>query len=54
MIKTLAERYKLVLISNGPMDMQNTAIEALGIRNFFDYILISGDASVLYRKPNPF
>lgn len=53
MIKTLAERYKLVLISNGPMDMQNTAIEALGIGNFFDYILISGDPSVLYRKPNP-
>ncbi len=53
MIKTLTERYKLVLISNGPEDMQKAAIESLGITNFFDYILISGDPSVTYRKPNP-
>lgn len=53
MLKTLSGRYKLVLISNGPMDMQNAAIEALGIGNYFDSILISGDPTVLYRKPNP-
>lgn len=53
MIKALSQRYKLVLISNGPMDMQNATIDTLGISRFFTSILISGDPSVLYRKPNP-
>ncbi|MBA2728643.1 MAG: HAD family hydrolase [Parachlamydiaceae bacterium] len=53
MIKTLSERYKLALISNGPMDMQCAAIKSLGIGNFFNTILISGDPAVLFRKPNP-
>jgi putative hydrolase of the HAD superfamily len=53
MLKTLSERYKLVLISNGPADMQNSAIDAIDIRKYFDFILISGDPTVIYRKPNP-
>lgn len=53
LLESLSKNYKLALITNGPLDMQNATIDALNIRNFFDVILISGDPHVRYRKPNP-
>lgn len=53
LLESLSKNYKLALITNGPMDMQNATIDALDIRNFFEIILISGDPRVGYRKPNP-
>lgn len=53
LLATLAQTYQLGLITNGPLDMQNAAIDSLGIRDFFKTIIISGDPSVGFRKPNP-
>src|SRR5207253_374211 len=53
LLESLSKNYKLALITNGPMDMQNATIDALGIRSFFDVILISGDPHIRFRKPNP-
>jgi putative hydrolase of the HAD superfamily len=53
MLKALSDQYKLAIISNGPTDMQNAAIDTLGIRSYFETILISGDPKIQYRKPNP-
>ncbi len=43
----------LALITNGPEDMQRAAIQAVGIERYFQRILVSGDADVAVRKPNP-
>lgn len=53
LLQSLSRNYQLVLVTNGPMDMQNAAIDALAIRSYFDSILISGDPDVQFRKPNP-
>lgn len=41
------------IVSNGPSDMQRAALDKADIKHFFDDVLISGDAEVAIRKPNP-
>jgi putative hydrolase of the HAD superfamily len=41
------------IVSNGPSDMQRAAISITNLGSYFDRILISGDADVAVRKPNP-
>ena len=41
------------LITNGPEDMQRAAVRAVGLEEYFQTILISGDENVGVRKPNP-
>jgi putative hydrolase of the HAD superfamily len=43
-------KYKLAIITNGSNSMQNRKIDALGIRTFFDKIIISSDVGM--RKPD--
>ncbi len=42
-IEKLHGRFPLGLITNGPADIQNQEIDTLGIRHFFDHILIEGE-----------
>ena len=41
------------IVSNGPSDMQRAALAKVDIMHFFDAVLVSGDADVAVRKPNP-
>ena len=41
------------LLTNGTSDMQRKAVQAVGIESSFKRILVSGDADVGVRKPNP-
>lgn len=41
----------LALVSNGPADMQRSALRALGFEGLFDAVLVSGDPEVGARKP---
>jgi putative hydrolase of the HAD superfamily len=43
--------YRLGMITNGQTDMQNRTINALGLRGYFDAIIISEEAGV--KKPDP-
>ena len=43
----------LALLTNGPADMQRAAVRAVGLECFFKRLLVSGDADVAVRKPNP-
>ncbi|RIW32736.1 HAD family hydrolase [Bacillus salacetis] len=45
-----AKGYKLGMITNGRTDVQNGTIDALGLRDYFDMILISEEAGV--KKPD--
>ena len=47
-----ASRWPLVLISNGPVDMQRAALTQTGIEGFFKDVIISGDPDVAARKPD--
>jgi putative hydrolase of the HAD superfamily len=50
-LKYLVNRkYKLAIITNGSNSMQNRKIDALGIRTYFDEIIISSDAGM--KKPD--
>lgn len=52
-LKTLKkENYKLALITNGNSKVQNNKIDGLGIRKYFDLILISDDYKPRRRKPD--
>lgn len=42
-IEALYGKFPLGLITNGPADIQNQEIDTLGIRRFFDHILIEGE-----------
>ena len=50
----LKYRYKLILITNGNYNIQNSKIDALKIREYFDLILISDDFIPPKRKPNTY
>lgn len=43
----------LALVTNGPADMQRAAIARLGIGGRFRRVIVSGDADVAARKPDP-
>jgi len=51
-LQDFASTYKLGLITNGPFDMQQAVIERLGIKKYFDVLIISGDFEVGIRKPD--
>ena len=48
-----AHNLPLALVTNGTSDMQRKAVRAVGIESCFKRILVSGDADVAVRKPNP-
>ena len=48
-----AHNLPLALVTNGTSDMQRDAVRAVGLETFFKRILVSGDADVGVRKPNP-
>lgn len=41
------------IVTNGPADMQWAAIRKVGLEPHFQAIVVSGDADVAVRKPNP-
>lgn len=43
----------LALVTNGPADMQHSAVRAVGLEGYFTRLVISGDAEVAVRKPDP-
>ncbi|MCH8275067.1 MAG: HAD family hydrolase [Armatimonadetes bacterium] len=42
-LQQLKGRYCMCLITNGPADIQRQEVETLGIKGFFDHILIEGE-----------
>jgi len=44
---------RLGLVTNGPVDMQRAALEALGLERHFRAVIVSGDPDVGARKPSP-
>src|SRR5690242_15451798 len=50
-LASLAERYPLGIITNGPSDSQHAVIVALHLERFFRWRIVSGDATVGIRKP---
>ena len=46
-------RLPLALVTNGPADMQLAAVRAVGLESSFKRLVISGDAVVGVRKPDP-
>ncbi|MGD6805031.1 HAD family hydrolase [Rossellomorea vietnamensis] len=43
--------YKIGMVTNGMSDIQNKTIDSLGIRSYFDTIIISEEAGI--KKPDP-
>ncbi len=50
-LASLAERYPLGIITNGPSDSQHAVIAALHLERFFRWRIVSGNATVGIRKP---
>lgn len=50
-LASLAERYPLGIITNGPSDSQHAVIAALHLERFFRWRIVSGDATIGIRKP---
>jgi HAD superfamily hydrolase (TIGR01549 family) len=48
---TLHERYRLVIVTNGPEDLQRSKIERFGLQHRVDGIVISGALGI--HKPDP-
>ncbi len=48
-----SQNLPIALITNGTADMQRDAVRAVGLTDVFKRILVSGDADVAVRKPNP-
>ena len=48
-----AHRLPLALVTNGPADMQHGAVWKVGLGSYFKHLVISGDAAVGVRKPDP-
>ncbi len=49
----LTKRYPLGIITNGPSDAQHAVIAALRLERFCRWRIVSGDATVGIRKPQP-
>ncbi len=49
----LAQRHPLGIITNGPSDAQHAVIAALRLEDVFRWRIVSGDAAVGIRKPQP-
>ena len=50
-LTTLKEHFKLAILTNGLVDVQNKKLDRLGIRDYFDCIIISEEVGV--DKPDP-
>jgi HAD superfamily hydrolase (TIGR01549 family) len=50
-VRAASQRFKLGLLTNGPADIQRLKIEQSGLAEYFDAVVISGEAGV--GKPNP-
>ena len=48
-----AHHLPLALVTNGPADMQLEAVRAVGVEPYLKRLVISGDAAVGVRKPDP-
>ncbi len=53
-LSSIFSNYKIVLITNGREKIQNIKIDLLGIRKYFDLILISDMYEIPKRKPDSF
>ncbi|MFB6291592.1 MAG: HAD family hydrolase [Candidatus Bipolaricaulia bacterium] len=51
LVKKLAGKFKLGLLTNGPSDLQRRKIDVLGIESWFDEIIVSGEHGLA--KPDP-
>ncbi len=45
-LETLAKRYPLGLITNGPADIQNQEVDTVGIRKYLTHIFIEGEMRI--------
>lgn len=52
-LQRLGAHWPLGLITNGPSDAQRTVVDALGLTAAFRWLLVSGDADLGIRKPDP-
>ncbi|HEV7214178.1 MAG TPA: HAD family hydrolase [Chloroflexota bacterium] len=52
-LQRLGASWPLGLITNGPSDAQRAVVDVLGISDSFRWLLVSGDADVGVRKPDP-
>ena len=52
-LQQLSATWPLGLITNGPGDAQRAVVEALGLASVFRWLLVSGDADLGIRKPDP-
>lgn len=50
-VKALAPKFQLGIVSNGLPDVQYQKLETLGIRHFFDCVVLSEELGI--RKPDP-
>jgi len=51
LFKSLSGKFKLGLLTNGPSNLQRRKIDVLGINNWFDEIIVSGEHDLA--KPDP-
>ena len=49
----LKTQYRLAILTDGHVHIQEQKIDTLGIRDFFEYVLITDSLGVEYRKPSP-
>jgi len=52
-LQRLGATWPLGLITNGPSDAQRVVVDALDLASAFHWLLVSGDADVGIRKPDP-
>jgi putative hydrolase of the HAD superfamily len=50
-LRYLKENYRLGLLTNGAPDLQRTKLDASGLADFFDAVIISGEVGI--GKPDP-
>jgi len=50
-LRSLRKQYQLALVTNGPSNSQWEKIKELGLEDYFDAIVVSGDLQ--YEKPEP-
>lgn len=49
----VARGYRIGLITNGPSDAQRGVVAGLDLERWCRYVVVSGDAAIGVRKPNP-
>lgn len=54
LLAQLGKKYKLGILTNGDSGMQWRKIETSGIKEYFDFICVSGDIGIQKPEPEPF